>query len=142
MCKKKGSSNLLCESKGCRNHGYKCTPCLLHFQLCGCSAGADYGCNGCTKLFQQTELNVARGSVWGCSTTQSSGIRQSCYPLSECRIVTPFHFHWCPFVKEYALLLTNCTPCPQQLPASQVRAVDQRQIIPHISLCMLQGNKL
>jgi hypothetical protein len=23
-----------------------------------------------------------------------------------------------PFVKEYALLLTNCTPCPQQLPAT------------------------
>jgi hypothetical protein len=32
--------------------------------------------------------------------------------------MTPFHFHWCPFVMEYALLLTNCTPCPQQLPAS------------------------
>ena len=45
--------------QGCRNHGYsgcKCTPCLLHFQLCGCSAGADYGCIGCTKLLQQTEL--------------------------------------------------------------------------------------
>jgi hypothetical protein len=30
--------------QGCRNHGCsgcKCTPCLLHFQLCGCSAGAD-----------------------------------------------------------------------------------------------------
>jgi hypothetical protein len=54
--------------QGCWNHGCcgcKCTPCLLHFQLCGCSAGADYGCNGCTKLLQQTELNVARGSVWG-----------------------------------------------------------------------------
>ena len=36
----------------------------------------------------------------------------------ECWIMTPFHFHWCPFVMEYALLLTNCTPCPQQLPAS------------------------
>jgi hypothetical protein len=149
-------------SQGCRNHGCsgcKCTPCLLHFQLCGYSAGADYGCNGCTKLLQQTELNVARGSVWGCSTPHSSGIRQSCYPFGErcdgkhylwnfwreiteelwlnncirseknwwregrstrieCRIMTPFHFHWCPFVKEYALLLTNCTPCPQQLPAS------------------------
>jgi hypothetical protein len=57
--------------QGCRNHGCsgcKCTPCLLHFQLCGCSAGADYGCNGCTKLLQQTELNVAPGCVWGCST--------------------------------------------------------------------------
>ena len=29
---------------------------------CGC---ADYGCNGCTKLLQQTELNVARGSQCG-----------------------------------------------------------------------------
>jgi hypothetical protein len=27
--------------------------------------GADYGCNRCTKLLQQTELNVARGCVWG-----------------------------------------------------------------------------
>jgi hypothetical protein len=30
--------------QGCRNHGCcgcKCTPCLLHFQLCGCSAGAN-----------------------------------------------------------------------------------------------------
>ena len=29
--------------QGCRNHGCsgcKCTRCLLHFQLCGCSAGA------------------------------------------------------------------------------------------------------
>ena len=72
--------------QGCRNHGCsgcKCTPCLLHFQLCGCSASADYGCIGCTKLLQQTELNVARGCVWGCSTPQSSGIRQSCYPFGE-----------------------------------------------------------
>ena len=62
---------ILVSHQGCRNHGCsgcKCTPCLLHFQLCGCSAGADYGCNGCTKLLQQTELNVARGCVWGCST--------------------------------------------------------------------------
>jgi hypothetical protein len=36
----------------------------------------------------------------------------------ECWIMTPFHFHWCPFVKEYALLLTNCTPCHPLLPAS------------------------
>jgi hypothetical protein len=72
--------------QGCRNHGCsgcKCTPCLLHFQLCGCSAGADYGCNGCTKLLQQTELNVVRGCVWGCFTPQSSGIWQSCYPFGE-----------------------------------------------------------
>jgi hypothetical protein len=71
---------------GMPNHGCsgcKCTPCLLHFQLCGCSVGADYGCNRCTKLLQQTELNVARGCVWGCSTPQSSGIRQSCYHLAK-----------------------------------------------------------
>jgi hypothetical protein len=40
----------------------------------------------------------------------------------ECWIMTPFHFHWCPFAKEYALLLTNCTPCHQQLPTSLIEA--------------------
>ena len=46
--------------------------CIFNF------VGADYGCNGCTKLLQQTELNVVRGCVWGCFTPQSSGIRQNC----------------------------------------------------------------
>jgi hypothetical protein len=40
-------------------------------------------CNRYTKLLQQTELNVVRGCVWGCSTPQSSGIRQSCYRLAK-----------------------------------------------------------
>jgi hypothetical protein len=120
-------------------------------QLCGCSAGADYGRNRCTKLLQQTELNVVRGCVWECSTPSRQEFGKVLISIwrkvkrkallmkflarnyggivpkkigdreggrHECRIMTPFHFHWCPFIKEYALLLTNCTPCPQQLPAS------------------------
>jgi hypothetical protein len=81
MCEKRVTGNRDAGTTGAA--GASANPCLLHLKLCGRSAGADYGCNGCTKLLQQTELNVAQGSVWGCSTPQSSGIRQSCYPFGE-----------------------------------------------------------
>ena len=79
--------SIIYRNQGCRNHGCKCTPCLLHFQLCGCSAGADYGCNRCTKLLQQTELNVARGCVWGCSVFHPPVVRNSAKLLSIWRKV-------------------------------------------------------
>jgi hypothetical protein len=53
------------------------------FNFVGAVRVQTMGVSGLTKLLQQTELNVARGCVWGCSTPQSSGIRQSCYPFGE-----------------------------------------------------------
>jgi hypothetical protein len=58
-------------------------PLPFAFSTLWVQCGADYRCNGCTKLLQQTELNIARGSVLGCSTPQSSGIRQNCFPFGE-----------------------------------------------------------
>jgi hypothetical protein len=53
------------------------------FNFVGAVRVQTMGVTGAHKLLQQTELNVARGCVWGCSIPQSSGIRQSCYPFGE-----------------------------------------------------------
>ena len=115
--------------------GCKCTPCLLHFQLCGCSSGADYGCNRCTMYV----IFALSTEIWPKNEIKFLGnschvlVRKNFWPLKwytdrkifgdggggvvhRKKIFSGKIF----FIGEYALLLTNCTRCPQHLPASLV----------------------